>query len=189
MHGVDVAIFRWINGWTDDMAPFFGFLSEGNKMLGVKIAALLLIIIFLAAGKQTRKAAILAIISVALANTLTNLLKDGFPMARPCVSPDVLAFIMPHRVGWLTSSGTASAHAANMAAVATVITYFFEWWGAIPIFIAFLVGLSRIYVGVHFPSQVLLGWICGVVMAGLVLLLYRQIELARAEKDTKPQSE
>ena len=37
MHGVDVAVFRWINGWTNDVAPFFDFLSEGNKIRWVQV--------------------------------------------------------------------------------------------------------------------------------------------------------
>ena len=174
MHGVDVAVFRWINGWSNNWAPFYDFLSEGNKNLYFQIAAGVLLIAMLVAGKETRKAALLAICAVVLSNTLTDFLKHSFFVLRPS-SPlsGEWAMIVPHGVGWLDSSGTASAHAANMAAVATVITYFLRWWGVIPILLAFFTGIARIYVGVHYPSQVLLGWMCGIAMGGLVVLSYR----------------
>jgi undecaprenyl-diphosphatase len=69
----------------------------------------------------------------------------------------------------LDSYGTASAHAANMAAVAFVTTYFLGKWGYPWIVVAFLTGLSRIYMGLHYPSQVLLGWFCGAFSAFLVI--------------------
>ena len=174
MHAADVAVFRWINGWSNDVAPFFDFLSEANKNWVFRIAIAVLLIWMLAANKQTRKAAIFAVCAVVLSNSLTDLLKHSFYSMRPSVpQSDVWSTIMPHGVGWLGSSGTASAHAANMAAIAVIITAFFDWWGVIPIVLAFLTGIARIYVGVHYPSQVLLGWICGVAMGLLVVLSYK----------------
>src|SRR5436305_862638 len=138
MHGVDVAVFRWINGWTNDVAPFFDFLSEGNKIRWVQVVFGLMLLTFLIGGKETRKAAILLLISVGLSNVVSDGFKHAFDVLRPCSSPDVIPFYVPHGVHPLDSSGTVSAHAANMAAIAFVITYFFDWWGVIPIVVAFL---------------------------------------------------
>ncbi|HTQ10070.1 MAG TPA: phosphatase PAP2 family protein, partial [Fimbriimonadaceae bacterium] len=72
-------------------------------------------------------------------------------------------------VGRLDSYGTASSHAANMAGVAAVLCYYFKWWGTPWVLVAIITGLARVYVGVHYPSQVLLGYLCGLLSALIVI--------------------
>jgi len=161
---MDEAIFRWINGWPDWPAPIFVFLSDATKMTPGRVLLGLVALGVLMAGNATRKALFLGLLSVGIANEITDVLKGTFQMARPCVElEDVLL-----RVGKLTSFGTASAHSANMAALATIFWLAFRWRGSVWMAVALLTGLSRIYVGVHYPSQVLLGWTCG-VLAGVVV--------------------
>ena len=165
MHEIDKAVFGWINHWPEALAPIFIFFSEATKYLAVKIALLLLILGLIAMAGKVRKTILLALVAWPLANGLTDILKYAFQGIRPTVNyPDDIV-----RVGHLTSYGTASAHAANMAAIAFVFTYYLKWWGAPWIAIALLTGLARIYVGVHYPSQVLLGWLCGLFCGLLVV--------------------
>ncbi len=180
MTEIDKEIFHWINGWSDGVAPFFDGLSEGNKMWAVRIVLIALAIWLIAAGPKTRKAAIFAIVGVILANLVCDLLKRSIPIERPCVElPDVIS----HGVGFLTSAGTASAHAANTAAIAFAFAYFLRWWGVIPILLSLLTGIARIYVGVHYPSQVLYGWMVGAAVGALLILGYRYYE---SRKQPKP---
>lgn len=133
----------------------------------------------LARGAKTRKAVLLALISIGIANTTTNIFKEGLPMNRPfqdAAYEKVEATLPPNakevillRVGHSDSKGTASAHSANMAALAFVMTYFLGWWGAPWIAVAFLTGLSRIYTAAHYPYQVLLGWFVGAFCAFVVI--------------------
>lgn len=161
---MDEAIFRWINGWPDFPAPLFVFLSDATKMTSGRLILGLAALGLLVAGNATRKALFLGLAAVGLANEITDVLKGTFPDPRPCVELSDITL----RVGKLTSSGTASAHSANMAALAIVFWLAFKWRGSVWIAVALLTGLSRIYVGVHYPSQVLFGWTCG-VFAGLVV--------------------
>lgn len=165
MHGIDVQLFRSINSWPEGLSSIFWFFSEGSKDNRVRLA-MLVFALFMAFSSPVRRTAIFqALIAFPLANGITDLLKGGLRWTRPCVDLSDIAV----RVEPLTSFGTASAHSANMAAVAFVMTYYFKWWGVPWILIALFTGLSRIYVGVHYPSQVLFGWTCGVV-AGLVVV-------------------
>lgn len=172
MSDLDVGLFRWINGWPDALAPFFRFLSEGNKDWGVRIAILALLAFLIFKGGKFRVAGLLAVLAAAVANELTDVLKFAVDSPRPCVELiDVNLYINK-----LTSSGTASAHAANMAAAAVVLGLVLRkwWWTALSF--AFLVGLSRIYVGVHYPSQVLFGWVSGSFVAWLTVWTWRAWE-------------
>lgn len=175
MHELDKALFHAINGWPDGWSPFFVFFSEGAKTLLVR-ALLTLFVLLMIIGKPTRWPIVQALIAWPLADGLTHILKDALQWLRPCVElPDVIL-----RVGKLTSFGTASAHSANMAAVATVLIWRLGWWGVPWAFIALFTGFSRVYVGVHYPSQVLLGWICGFLVALLVVKTWDLIESKRS---------
>jgi undecaprenyl-diphosphatase len=165
VHGLDIRIFHAINGWSSQWRPLYVFFSEATKQTPVRIGILIIIALLIAAGRTTRKAALLALASIAVSDMFSNGIKNAFPMERPCVElHDVIL-----RVGMLDSFGTASSHSANMAALAFVMVYHFKWFGAPWILVALLTGLSRIYVGVHYPSQVLLGYLVGLFSAFLVI--------------------
>jgi undecaprenyl-diphosphatase len=175
MHGVDVSLFHWINRWPESLAPMFVFLSEGIKHAPMRIGLAVFIVAMLARGTKTRKTVLLALVAWPLANFSTDLLKNIFKMPRPCVElPDAVL-----RVHKLTSFGTASAHSANMAAVATVLTYYLWPWGGLWIPIALLTGLSRIYVGVHYPSQVIGGWLTGILWGLVVIKTWESVQARR----------
>ncbi len=165
------AIFDWINGWPDSWQPFFLFLSEGNKWWGVRILLLLTLGAMATRGSQHRWAILAAIIGAGLSNELTEFFKDYFQHMRPSAELTDINL----RVHRLTSFGTVSSHAANMAAVATVMTLYLRKWGTPWIVLALFVGVSRIYVGVHYPYQVLLGWISGILVGFLVVVGIEQL--------------
>jgi len=160
----DIGLFRWINEWPDAFAPFFVFLSEATKMPVGKVLFGVVGLVLLIHPK-TRGATILAILALILANLTCDALKAGFQMLRPCVELQDVNL----RVGKLTSFGTASAHSANMAALATVFLSRVRPLGYFWLAVAFFTGLSRIYVGVHYPYQVALGWTVGAFSAYLLL--------------------
>lgn len=164
-NGLDVQLFRWINSWPEDLSTTFWFFSEGSKDGRVRLAMAVFALFLFVSSPVRRRAIVQTLIAFPLANGITDLLKGGLRWTRPCVDlADITVRVEP-----LTSFGTASAHSANMAAVAFVMTYYFRWWGLPWILVALLTGLSRIYVGVHYPSQVLFGWAAG-VLAGMVVV-------------------
>lgn len=173
MGDFDLALFRQVNGWPDQWAPLFQTLSEGNKWWPVRILLAVLLLVLLA-RKADRKAAVVAMVAWPVANALTDVLKASFPVVRPSalaarlveqgasLAEAAARTGIELRVEPLGSMGTASAHSANMAAVATAFALERRpsaWAWAL---LALGTGVSRVYVGVHYPSQVLLGWACGV---------------------------
>lgn len=169
----DDRLFDWVNhDWSSpplDVA--FRFFTLGSK-LPIVIAFLVIVLIaHLFASAKSRAAAIQTMIAWPIANGVTDVFKKLFYAARPCVvHPDYVKVAdYAGKAIFSDSSGIMSAHAANMAAVATVITLRLKWWGAPWILVALLSGLSRIYVGVHYPSQVMLGWLTGIAVASVVV--------------------
>ncbi|MBS1717849.1 MAG: phosphatase PAP2 family protein [Armatimonadetes bacterium] len=167
MRQLDVRIFYDVNGWPEALRPFFVFLSEGIRDWPLRLAFTILVLAMIWRGGRARPAVILALLSWPLANFITDQLKNSLRVPRPNVELAHVAL----RTDYLTSFGTASAHSANMAAVATVFCWRLGYWGLPWVLLAFLTGLSRIYVGVHYPSQVLFGWLCGVFAASLILTI------------------
>jgi membrane-associated phospholipid phosphatase len=92
-----------------------------------------------------------------------------FHQPRPYwIDPAVKAY------GAETSFGLPSGHAQNAAAVWGGLAFSFKkrWIWVTAGALAFLIGLSRIYVGVHFPTDVLVGWLIG----ALLLWIYLKLE-------------
>ena len=169
----DLKLFYAINGWPDWLNPLMQFMSKGSDSWPVRII-LFGILVYLVRRPETRVGGIVAGLGWIVANAITDLIKDGWPYPRPGnVIEDAII-----RVGMSQSAGTASAHSANMAFVAVAFVLWFGWrWSAwIPV--ALLVGLSRVYVAAHYPSQVLLGWLVGGLTAA-ALSLGVQWELRR----------
>jgi membrane-associated phospholipid phosphatase len=181
---VDWAIFHWINlGWA---GPFWNVvmsaLSFGNKnAFWISVLVLAWLILLLRFGSLGRRAALILIPAVVAANLLSDVGKNHLGMLRPCDfrSVGVHSIVTMSNGAYpihvydtdvgkvrvigepLTSGGMPSAHAANNAAAAGGILFFFRrkaWW---IVFLPLFVGLSRVYVGVHFPSQVFVGWLVG----------------------------
>ena len=159
MASLDRVLFRAINGWPDSFGGFLIPFSTGHELPWFRGAMLAILVAMIWRGGAFRRAAPLSLIAFPAADWLCNLAKYAFPSRRPYQE----LFDVASRVGLSESAGTASSHAANLAAVATVMTLGLGWrWGAPWIVVALLVGLSRVYVGAHYPWQVLLGWTIGV---------------------------
>lgn len=159
------------------MEPVFLFFSEGNKWWPVRIL-LLGVLVFLIWKKSTRTPALVAMFAWPVANAATDWLKFWLQMPRP--SAELVDAIV--RVERLTSFGTASAHSANMMAVATVFLFYNRTAGLVWLVVALMTGLSRIYVGVHYPYQVLLGWFVGFFVAFVAVKTWQSFRRLRERR-------
>ncbi len=174
MRELDLTLFRAINRGPDWLEPVMVFFSEGNKWLPVQIG-LLAVFVFLLWKKGTRTPAILAMVAWPFANAACEWVKYGLQFPRP--SAELADAIV--RVNRLTSYGSASAHSATMMSIAVVFLFYNRPAGYVWLAVALLTGYSRVFVGVHYPYQVLFGWALGAFVAFVLVKTWQSIERIR----------
>jgi membrane-associated phospholipid phosphatase len=108
---------------------------------------------------------------IGLALTLSNTLNAVFKMVIQGPRP---YWIDDRVLPWSaeTTFGAPSGHAQNAAAVWGVLAAWAPraWIRAGAIVLMILIGLSRLFLGMHFPHDVLLGWGLGLVVLAAILL-------------------
>jgi undecaprenyl-diphosphatase len=182
----DAAGFHLINGMLrhpllDSVMPFI--TEKWNFVLPL---GLLLLYVMAFRPKQDRIVIICAIVIVLVADQATQLVKQVFQRVRPC---HVLRHVHLSTGTICTASfSLPSNHATNMFAAASFLSYNRRWL-AVPCFVAAaLVGYSRIYVGAHYPIDVLSGIVLGMVLGFTAAIatgpLTRGLPLRRQGADT-----
>ena len=107
-----------------------------------------------------------------LSSYINQALKDALMQPRPCEPrPDVC-------IDHAESYGLPSGHSQNAIVFWGVITHWIgkAWTWIAAILLMLLIGISRIYLGVHYPTDVLAGWAIGIVILGIYLILGKRIE-------------
>jgi len=172
LHTIDRNLFSFCNktlqnALLDAVMPFITDLNKNPAALVV--VGILWLLLLWRGGNGGRVAALLLVPTIAFSDQLnSSLLKHLIVRPRPChVLTDVHLLVT-------CGSGYSfpSSHAVNNFAGALVLSYFLPRWTWAFFAFAGLVAFSRIYVGVHYPADVLAGAIIGLICASLVILLF-----------------
>jgi undecaprenyl-diphosphatase len=129
-------------------------------------------------------AALSGLFAVATAATLTSLLKDLVDRARPALADPTLEAL----VATPGSPSFPSGHAATAFAAAVAVGAFYPRLRWPLLALAGLVGLSRIYLGVHYWIDVLAGAVLGTLLALAVVWTTRRVQgwLGRSGRSPQP---
>lgn len=172
----------WTNGFLDWLMPA---ITDLHKSAGFFIALLPLLALWCWKQKSLALRVLLALVlSIGLADMISyRAVKKLVQRDRP----EFAGLATPVQLRTHQHSGTSfpSNHAANIFAAAQVMTLAIPIAGPAFYLIAFAVGYSRIYVGVHFPLDVIVGALLGIVIATLVWRLLIE-SLKRRKKKEHP---
>ena len=171
---LDTQLFIYLNSLGSETYDGF-WLFITKQVNWIPLFLFLFYLIYKKLGvKQTVFLLLFVAFFVTATDQITNLFKYTFQRLRPCNNPEINTFI---RVVQARSSfGFFSGHAANTMAVATFLYLIFKkqfkYLGLLflwPLIFAY----SRIYLGLHYPIDILSGYLCGLITGYLMYKVYQ----------------
>lgn len=176
LFGIDRWLFFFINhtmsnGLCDVLMPF---LTNFNQMLGGKIFFLAIGILLLTLGGRTGRIVVIVLIfTIAISDQFSSsVIKPLVVRERPCRTLEGVRLLVDCGSG----KSFPSSHAVNMFAAAVVFSYGYRRWAWAFYSIAAVIAVSRVFVGVHYPSDILGGALIGFLIGQGMIVLERYIE-------------
>src|SRR3954451_17508695 len=171
---MDFQIYKAVN----DSGPHFlhgvfRFMANDLVAVIVVLVALLFLIPWRTQLLERRRAAVAATAAAGLALLIAQPIANAIDRARPFVDHPTQSHLL---VGRSTDPSFPSDHATGAFAIAVAIWLYDRTIGTVFLAVAVLMGFARVYVGVHYPGDVL----GGAILGGLVALLLRWGPLRRA---------
>lgn len=160
----DLRILEYIqnhmhNNIADEVFSFFTFLGDKGLIW-------ILISIFLMANKKTRKVGVMSVFALILVTILgEGLMKNLFQRPRPFIDYSMFDLIISRPTGYSFPSG----HTSSSFAVAGVLSKSFREYQIIFWTLAFLISISRLYLLVHYPSDIIVGIFFGLFSSIVVV--------------------
>ena len=169
IQSIDLNITNFIfshlhNNILDFLMPIFSKLNNGG-FIWILIS---LILIF---NKKYRTVGFLTLIAVLIDYLIGEFtMKNIVQRARPFVSHDAIKLIITAPKGYSFPSG----HSGSSFAAATILSIYFKKGRYLFFIFAFLIAFSRVYLGVHYFTDVLVGSVLGIIIALIVNLVYKK---------------
>jgi undecaprenyl-diphosphatase len=179
LYSIDLALFYFFNHTisTGFLDKFFAIITNVKNWY---IAYFILAAIALVKGGPRGRAVVVGILILILFSDQFGyrILKELIQRVRPCVAlSDVLT-----PIGCAGSFSFPSNHALNNFAAATFLYRFYPKFKWAFFSTAILVSISRVYLGVHYPSDILGGALIGILFGYLFSIVAQKVVLKFEKK-------
>jgi undecaprenyl-diphosphatase len=177
LQSLDASILLWINGLHNSACDFF-FWWVSDRAIWIPFYLYLAYLVYRKHPHRYISIFIFIAITIAFTDQLTStILKNSVGRLRPCHDPLLAGKIHLVNNDCGGKYGFASGHAANSFALFMFLSLLFGkenkklvriifWW-------AVVVSFSRIYLGKHFPSDIICGALIGCIIAAAMYRTHR----------------
>lgn len=155
---MDVYLFQQINGLAGQSLFFDNFIILCAKYLPV-VFALFLVGLWLTRQPQLQRGAFLTGASTLLALSIAQIINAIVLRPRP------YAYAIHLLVDRTTDTSFPSDHTTIAFAIAALVWQFNRKWATAILSLALLQGFARVYVGAHYPGDVLGGAVLGILVS------------------------
>lgn len=179
---LDTELFLYLNGLgSPTWDAIWLFITDEFSF--VPLYAILLFLIYRKYGLKSLLVMVLVIAAmITFTDQFTNVFKDGFMRPRPCRLDSLINEGMRYIAERCGKYGFFSGHASNSMGAAVfgglVLRPYFKNLIFFLLFWSFIVAYSRIYVGVHYPLDILCGMTFG-ALAGFGFYMLNKYLLKR----------
>lgn len=176
---LDMSILKAIHGFFS--CGFLDFLMPRVTELGSRGIIWIITAIALLFTKKYRKWGILIIIGLLVGLLVGNvILKPLIARPRPCWIDASVKLLVANPTDYSFPSG----HTLSSFIAATILTLCNRKFGYIAVPLAFLIAFSRLYLYLHFSSDVLGGMLIGIGIGLLVYKTFREIGFLKTAKES-----
>lgn len=176
LNELDQQVFLFLNGLHNG---FFDFIMWwfSDKLIWIPLYLLFFYFLIKKYGWETVAILLSLALLIALTDQVSGFIKDTVARFRPSHNPEIKEQVRTLH-GYLGGNyGFVSSHAANSFALAFFLAKFLKPKSAFLVPFLFVwasaVSYSRIYLGVHYPGDIIGGALLGLVLAWLITKLYQ----------------
>ena len=174
IQGIDQAILLFIQEYL--RVDFLDGLWRGITFLGEKGWFWIVLSIVLCCMKKTRKAGVASLLSLLGSFLITNLLlKNLIARPRPYQEMETLILLIEKPLDYSFPSGHTSA---SFASALTCYQMLPKPYGTVFVVLAALVAYSRLYLGAHYPTDIIGGFLVAFAVSTLICRIVRRYHMA-----------
>lgn len=163
---LDIEVLREVNGLTEHTSWAHGFMEFSGEYGSLAVLAVLVLLAWWRArSRPDHTAAVAGLVWAPFAGLVAELangpLRDWVDRPRPFLSHEGLHVLVEGK----TDPSFASDHALLSMALAVSVLLVDRRVGVVALVVAVFTGFARLYVGVHYPTDVLAGFALGTLVA------------------------